>query len=456
MMSCINKRKRGFENIPLSTEKSANDSTSSKNVSGAIRIGCDSPRNDEIPNWHTNVCSIRDDHEPTCRQSSLLSFFTKEKRVKSQQNAKDANDKLSNRSGTRCVKTPLQPPSSSHSGHRTTKIPSIERAVNTSLMRQPESTLKSKKRKLKSLTQVYIDFGQSKFGQILCNKCGMLYMPGILEDENEHKLLCQAYSLGIPCNRGNVKGGKQVDFTNENDGSSNDEATIVSWRPCVKAQSSSKSKEQQTKAENCRNGSNNKDRPSQWPLLARMISKDLGTHEETTLDHLTNETVFLYIRKIGKTASGAYITDDNRHRIIAVATVQLLGQVQAYRMISLYERSLIPATEAKLGIGLLWTHLVARNSGIATKLVHAAREHAIFGMRVARQDVAFSNPTQAGYIFASRYCNGERKNGIDIATDNIARINDHQGCNPEINSNTPEKKSLCSGSIGPLVYEMNL
>lgn len=336
------------------------------------------------------------------------------------------------------------------------------RCHSTATQRKQKSNPKPKSKAV--LTQVYIDCGQSKFGQILCKQCGMLYMPGIAEDEAQHKRLCQAYTLGIPCNRGTVKGGKQIVVAN-NDAEA---TTIVLWRPCVKAHNSKKSKGEQEKiTESCSTSNdtssnynkNNKDRPSQWPLLARMISKDLGTHEETTLDHLTNEIVFLYIGKTN-TAAGhgtKKSAGTNNSRILGVATVQLLGKVPAYRMISLYERSLIPSTETTLGIGLLWTHPVARHRGIATRLVHAARQHSIFGMKVARQDVAFSNPTQAGYNFALRYSNASngsndednRNSGIDTigtSSSNAERINDDD--DPV---NLAEKSRR-----GPLVYEMNL
>jgi N-acetyltransferase len=516
--TCVTKRKRGFDLAPhttTTTTTTATTTTASRNANNinnitspkndaasAIRIGCDdSPIiDDETSNRHAKVCSIRDDIEPISRQSSLLSFFTKAKRAKPKQQQQQKpkqhanDDNLTSRSGVRSVKTktnnnralssspsplPLPPStsssSSSSSSHRSKENnPSIiQRGLTTaSLMRhsttsqsQSQQQRKSKSKSKPVLTQVYIDCGQSKFGQILCKKCGMLYMPGIAEDETQHKRLCQAYTLGIPCNRGTVKGGKQVGIGNDTHLNCNDdEATIVLWRPCVKAHNSKKSKGEQGKINKCdsSNSKNNKDRPSQWPLLARMISKDLGTHEETTLDHLTNEVVFLCI---GKNAAGHGTKKSaSTYRILGVVTVQLLGKVHAYRMISLYERSLIPSTEAKLGIGLLWTHPVARNRGIATRLVHAAREHSVFGMKVARQDVAFSNPTQAGYNFALRYSNinnnsnsdDDRNTGIDTigtSSSNAERGNDNDD---SVNLLVEKQQEEVKPRRGPLVYEMNL
>ena len=500
----IKKRKRGFGLVPhtaTTASRSANNNNNNNSITSperdaasATRIGWDdSPIIDEetASRPATKLCSIRDDIEPVSRQSSLLSFFAKAKRPtpkpkqheqQQQQKAKQqtGDDNSASRSGVRSPKTyntalSTSSSSSSPSSHRSKENNSsiLKRGLTTASLMRCHSTATQKSKSKAVLTQVYIDCGQSQFGQILCKKCGMLYVPGIAEDEAQHKRLCQAYTLGIPCNRGTVKGGKQVEVPN-NDAEVT--TTIVLWRSSVKAHNSKKSKgEQETTTERCStsssttssNNKNNKDRPSQWPLLARMISKDLGTHEETTLDHLTNEIVFLYIGKINTTAAGhgtKKSAGTNTSRILGVATVQLLGKVPAYRMISLYERSLIPSTEATLGIGLLWTHPVARHRGIATRLVHAARQHSVFGMKVARQDVAFSNPTQAGYNFAVRYSNarngsngnGDDKRNTGIDTVGTTTSTTSSTSNAERTNDDEDPVHIEKPRRGPLVYEMNL
>ena len=476
MVRYRSKRKRGSR-----ADSSANDSigistTTAETTATAVRIGNDSPIDDDIFCIdRAEVCTLRDSEEPRSRQSSLLSFFAKENKAKSWQKAKHGVGDLNARSGGRMTKingilssSPLPrsscSPLSTPLHHRSTEeLPTNELATAPLFHHPPPQTHPRKK---KSLTQVYIDCGQSKFGQILCNKCGMLYMPGILEDEKQHDRLCQAYSQGIPCGRGNVKGGKQLDFAANKTGTNQkDEAIVVVRRPNVKVKTSKKTKNKEVEIKS--SGISDKHRPSQWPLLAQMISKDLGTDEKTTLDHLTNEIVFLYIGKNRSNgiehSAGANTTNaTNRSRILGVATVQLLGKVHAYRMINLYERSLTPVKDAKMGIGLLWTHPIARRKGIATLLIHAAREHAVFGIRVSRQDLAFSNPTKAGYNFAFRYSGCYKNTGARIGVSNESHNDDTDdiGNNKEglICSKSKQQKirSLLSGRTGPLVYEMNL
>ena len=449
-----------------------------------------------------DICSIRDDDdddEPRSRQSSLLSFFVKKKVIKSKNHKKSSpTDSSTNTSTCNIIQDTNTNLSSTNVKANTSKSTRPISATASSALSSRSSSPQKKKKK--SLTQVYIDCGQSQFGQILCNTCGMLYMPGIVEDENQHKKLCQAYTQGIPCVRGNIKGGRHVVAVGNNNNNNNnkgrtvqqqqyapkngdtgsdyDSATIVLWRPPTCSSSGNNANKKNYKNDKkqdpntCTTTTNvvhNKHIPSQWPLLAQMISKDLGTHEQSTLDHINNNTVLLYLgnatnntcsttrrRSNSNNNNNNIINKHNQNgggpnRILGAVTVQFLSE--AYRMISHQERSLTPE-RAKLGIGLLWTHPVARHKGIATRLVHAARDHSIFGMRIARSDIAFSSPTQAGYDFALHYYN-DIKNCNDNSSSN--KSNDEKGYNNKGKNNDEQQQQKENVSrTRPLVYEMHL
>lgn len=385
------KRKRGASGFVSNT---CTDNTTTRMSPNPVRFGCDREHDDGYDS--SGVCSIRDSSESSkSKQSSLLSFF-----VKTTKQPKPANANATSK-----TKQWLSSETNNNSTRRKNTVRSSNPEENDTATAKPRcfssSSLSPSKHK-PTLTQVYIDCGQSTFGQILCSECGMLYVPGIEEDEHQHQQMCQAYRKGIPCTRWTVRGGKPLDVPART-------GRIVLWKPTKKKKQSllpCSSSEPQT----------DKHIPSQWPLLARMISRDLGTQEETTLRHLSNHSVVLCIGNNAKHGPS---------RILGVATVQILSGVAAYEMIGPTERSLTPNASVKLGIGILWTHPAARCQGIATTLVDAAREHGVFGMSVAnRKDVAFSSPTQAGLCFARRYSD-ERMD--------------------------PAKKQR-----GPLVYEMDL
>lgn len=325
-------------------------------------------------------------------QTSLFSFFSKAPKIRKATPSPKEKVKGSH-SDDNDVDNSVETASSLAQHKSTSDVAIAQSAVKRESyeMHPPHNSKPATK-----LTQVYIDCGQKQFGQVLCNNCGMLYMPGVPEDERQHRQLCQAYVKGIACMNGTVVGGKVVERHNKKR-----QYIIAQWKP------SGQSK-------HC---------PSQWPLLAQMIAKDLGMDESTALGHLTTQTVFLYL---GSVAGNKNSNNKHPNHILGAVTIQSIAK--AYRMSSLHDRSLT-STKAMLGVGMLWTHPVARKTGIATTLVNAARNHAVFGMQVPKSMLAFSSPTQAGYDFALQYLNGEE--------------------NRDDRSN---KKN--EAEISPLVYEM--
>ena len=55
------------------------------------------------------------------------------------------------------------------------------------------------------------------------------------------------------------------------------------------------------------------------------------------------------------------------------------------------------------GISRIWVHQTARRQGIASRLLEVARENLVYGFMIPRQQVAFSQPTIDGKLFALDY-----------------------------------------------------
>jgi ribosomal protein S18 acetylase RimI-like enzyme len=70
------------------------------------------------------------------------------------------------------------------------------------------------------------------------------------------------------------------------------------------------------------------------------------------------------------------------------------------------DRSMHPQP-AILGVHILWVHSLYRHLGLARRLVDAAREKMFYGLVVPIEKLAFSSPTQAGLLFAIRYCDSQ-------------------------------------------------
>jgi hypothetical protein len=414
----------------------------------------------------------------------------------------------------------------------TTAAVVIERASKT---RHPQN------KPQKSFTQVYIDCGQSTFGQIACTKCGMSYMPGIREDDKHHARHCKSYIFGIQCFQGNVTNGKVVErtvdysivrwkasntttTTSSGSGSSSSSSSTKKRRrttatsnrrsygscdmsgpstdgndhdgksavPKRKSTTAASTTEADTTTESQPKNVNTTPRtktnlPSQWPLLARMIARDLGMEESVALRHLSEQIIFLYIGRptnsrqattsctdnnntirssfdknsigiIGRTTSSTTTTMASicrtphsssslpPSRILGVVTVQ--GISHAYRMPTLHDRSLVPE-RAILGVGLLWTHSSARRCGIASRLVTAAREYAIFGMRVPVHRIAFSSPTQSGYAFTWKYCFPQHhQGGVNYVVPAVPTPENEDHCR------TTPKRTYSEGMIDQLDVEV--
>lgn len=60
--------------------------------------------------------------------------------------------------------------------------------------------------------------------------------------------------------------------------------------------------------------------------------------------------------------------------------------------------------KAVLGVNRIFVFEKFRGKNIATKLLDSARDHLIYGYKIPKEYVAFSQPTTDGKIFAMKYC----------------------------------------------------
>jgi len=56
-----------------------------------------------------------------------------------------------------------------------------------------------------------------------------------------------------------------------------------------------------------------------------------------------------------------------------------------------------------IGIDLMWVDSKYRRQGIAQRLCDAVRRYFAYGLVVTKQQLCFSQPTQAGHAFAIKY-----------------------------------------------------
>ncbi|KAI9984605.1 hypothetical protein PInf_005965 [Phytophthora infestans] len=205
-------------------------------------------------------------------------------------------------------------------------------------------------------TQSYIDVGQRSFGKLVtCSKCGLLYTAGEEEDEKEHQKFCKRMKRGV---------------------------TFSKW-----------------KKERIR-GEDPSSHVKKLLEIKEVLDDALGFVEEKVF---LQRPTFVYIQDrqvvgcinteriseaftLDKTASNLVTKDDEN-------SVASEGAVTAS----------IDSRSAVVGICQLWVHPSFRRKNIATRMVDVVREKSIYGMHVAKDQIAFAQPTRNGLQFAQKY-----------------------------------------------------
>eukprot|EP00980_Cylindrotheca_fusiformis_P020237 scaffold7316_cov123-Cylindrotheca_fusiformis.AAC.12 len=203
----------------------------------------------------------------------------------------------------------------------------------------------------KKLAQVFLDCGQKNWGQVICNQCGTLYVPGVAEDTKMHNRVCKSISLGVPWH--------STSHCKVLHKFLNNKFTILMIRPADFQKHLGKL--QQTIA---------------------IVETDLG------MKNCRDPDAFVFLCLCN-------------NRVVGFLSAKPVSE--GYKMLDLYERGTTPIP-CMLGVAVLWTHSSFRHQGIATHLVEAARANVIFGMVVPKSKLAFSSPTEAGWMFAKTYC----------------------------------------------------
>jgi len=61
------------------------------------------------------------------------------------------------------------------------------------------------------------------------------------------------------------------------------------------------------------------------------------------------------------------------------------------------------AKPATMGVSRIWTSASARRNGVARKMLNCATDNFLYGMRLSKKTVAFSQPTESGGSLARRW-----------------------------------------------------
>lgn len=234
--------------------------------------------------------------------------------------------------------------------------------------------------------QSRLQLGHLEPGLTKCAHCEMTYSPSSFEDETAHK---SYHDLHLRGRKWCGSWGFEVSKTSD--------ASDVMLTP----PSSSKN----------RTSNSGSDRivmvrPEYTPEVKATVEIMDRVNDELNAPHDENE---FWTSAEGKGKAFLYIKNE---RAVAVATLEVLRPERGRWMV--YDtKSIIDHVRPAflVGISRIWVCKTERNKNIATKLLEAARENTIYGRKIEKWEIAWSQPTDSGGKLASKYNGIRHKSG---------------------------------------------
>ncbi|XP_053315686.1 N-acetyltransferase ESCO2 [Spea bombifrons] len=218
--------------------------------------------------------------------------------------------------------------------------------------------------------QLIIDAGQKHFGPVACSTCGMVYSAASLEDEAQH----------VQYHRRLLEGIRYVGWKKER-------VVAEFWDGKILLITSGDPKYALKKAEEVR----------------ELVDSELG---------------FQQISLSSPSQTKSYLFVSNEKKIVGCVIAEPVKQ--AYRVLTeppspesakrgvldrhrAWTCSTTPEP-AVCGISRVWVFALMRRKGIAKRLLDAVRTSFIYGSHITAEEIAFSDPTPDGKLFAGSYC----------------------------------------------------
>ncbi|XP_074144499.1 N-acetyltransferase ESCO2 isoform X1 [Sminthopsis crassicaudata] len=219
--------------------------------------------------------------------------------------------------------------------------------------------------------QLVIDAGQKYFGAIICKSCGMIYTAASPEDEAQHAHYHQRLLEGI----------KYVGWKKERIVAEFWDGKIILVLP-------GDPKYAIRKAEDVR----------------ELVDNELG-FKQVIPNCPSKIKTFLYISD-EKKVIGCLIAEPIKQafRVLNEPDSPDSANQHAFYNQRAWQCSSTPEP-ALCGISRIWVFNLMRRKGIARRLVDTLRNYFMFGGFLSTDEIAFSDPTPDGKLFATKYCN---------------------------------------------------
>ncbi|NXN46016.1 ESCO2 acetyltransferase, partial [Rhinoptilus africanus] len=243
----------------------------------------------------------------------------------------------------------------------------------------PQTSQKSKKVKelsKRSRDQMIIDAGQKHFGAVVCKSCGMIYTAASPEDEAQHIQHHERFLEAL----------RYVGWKKERVVAEFWDGKIVLILP-------NDPKYAVKKAEDVREIVDNELGFKQVSLSCPAKTKIylFVSNEKMIVGCLVAESIKQAFRVLSE--PGAALTPEQDQDV--------LQQQRAWRCSTEPE-------PAVCGISRIWVFGPRRGKGIARRMVDVVRSTFMYGCYLSTHEIAFSDPTPDGKLFATKYCQTPR------------------------------------------------
>ncbi|XP_041043826.1 N-acetyltransferase ESCO2 [Carcharodon carcharias] len=219
--------------------------------------------------------------------------------------------------------------------------------------------------------QLIIDAGQKHFGAVICKSCGMIYTAASPEDEAQHVQYHQRFLEGLRY----VRWKKERVVAEYLDGK------IILILPDDPKYALKKVEE-----------------------VRELVDNELG-FQQATLSYPGRSKTYMFVSNEKKIV-GCLIAEHIKQafRVLSEPTDQKNSENDE---LSEYHRAWRCSTmpeEAICGISRIWVFSLMRRKEIASRMVDIVRNTFMYGTCLNKNEIAFSDPTPSGKLFATKYC----------------------------------------------------
>ncbi|KFP03850.1 N-acetyltransferase ESCO1, partial [Calypte anna] len=220
--------------------------------------------------------------------------------------------------------------------------------------------------------QLVIDAGQKRFGAISCNICGMLYTVSNPEDETQHLLFHNQFISAV----------KYVGWKKERILAEYPDGKIIMVLPDDPKYALKKVEE-----------------------IREMVDNDLGFQQAPLMCYSRTKTL-LFISN-DKKVIGCLIAEHIQwgYRVIEEKVPEISSENE--KVIFERQKAWCCSTSpepAICGISRIWVFSMMRRKKIASRMIECLRSNFIYGSYLSKEEIAFSDPTPDGKLFATQYC----------------------------------------------------